>query len=249
MASSPALVSVTNFRDLGGHGTRDGRRVVMGRLFRSAHYSHVTAEDIAALDQLAVKLLVDLRQRHEREQFPNRWSPPRVIFRDPEQPLAMVPDPAALDQTAEYGHNAMADAYGRFPYEPRFIFMFRGLFHHLADEGGPVIIHCAAGKDRTGLACALVLDALGVNQEAIFADYLLTNASIDPVERAKIVRARLGEHLSDEAIAPLLGVERGYLQASIDTIRAKSGSMAAYVSDVLAIPDEALARMREALIA
>lgn len=240
---------VVNFRDFGGHATRDGKRVVTGKLFRSAHYHAVTEEDIAALDALGVKLLIDLRQQHEREQHPNRWAPPRTVFHYPAEP----PAPAATnaerpEQTAEHGRQAMRAAYARYPYEARFIALFRDLFEGLADEGGPVIVHCTAGKDRTGLACALVLDALGVDMETIVADYLLTNANMDIAERSRLVRIRLGAHLSDEAIAPLLGVERGYLEAGLGVIYEKSGTLERYVRDALGVPDDALARMRAHLL-
>lgn len=240
---------VANFRDFGGHATREGRRVVTGRLFRSAHYSGVTETDVAALRALGVKFLVDLRQQHEREQNPNRWAPPRTVFHYPTEP----PAPAAVngsrrEQTAEQGRQAMRAAYARYPYEARFIALFRDLFHGLAEEGGPVIVHCTAGKDRTGLACALVLDALGVDMETIVADYLLTNANMDVAERSRLVRARLGEHLSDEAIAPLLGVERGYLQAGLDVIAEQSGTLDVYVRETLGVSAEKLARMRAHLL-
>ncbi len=243
---SYVFAGVTNFRDFGGHATRDGKRVVMGKLFRSAHYSHVTDDDIAALNALGVKFLVDLRRTHERDATPNKWAPARTVFHDPE-PAVASPAPAE-QRTAASGVAAMTAAYQRYPFEARFIALFRDLFHGLADEGGPVIIHCAAGKDRTGLACALVLDALGVEEEAIFADYLLTNAGMDVAERARLVRARLGADLSDEAIAPLLGVQRGYLQAGLDVIRARSGSLDGYLRESVGVSDAALMRMRAHLL-
>lgn len=243
------FAGVVNFRDFGGHDTMDGRRVVTGKLFRSAHYHGVTEEDVAALEALGVKFLVDLRQQHEREQTPNRWAPPRTVFHYPAEP----PAPPAQngrppEQTAEYGRSAMRAAYQRYPYEARFIALFRDLFAGLAEDGGPVIIHCTAGKDRTGIACALVLDALGVDRETIFADYLLTNANMDVAERRRLVRARLGAHLSDEAIAPLLGVERDYLEAGLTLIEERSGSLTAYVQETLGIAPKMLDRMRGRLL-
>ncbi len=243
-----AFEGVTNFRDFGGHVTSDGKRVATGRLFRSAHYSGVTPDDVAALDRLGVKLLLDLRLKPEREQYPNRWTPARVLFRDPDHPVARPADPTALERTAEYSRNAMREAYARHPYDPRFIYMFRELFDVLAQEGGPVIIHCAAGKDRTGIACALVLDALGVERETIFEDYLRTNDSLDRVARAKLVRARLGAHLTDEAVAPLIGVERSYLQSAIDVMEARSGSLSGYVRSELGVSDEMRGQMHAHLV-
>jgi protein-tyrosine phosphatase len=244
-----AFDGVVNFRDFGGHQTKDGRRVVMGRLFRSAHYNGVSPEDAAALDALGVKFLVDLRQQHERTQHPNRWAPARTVFHyPPEAPAPLGVSAPRPEQTAEVGRAAMRAAYQRYPYEARFLALFRDLFHGLADEGGPVIVHCTAGKDRTGIACALVLDALGVDQETIFADYLLTNANMDVAERARLVRARLGADVSDEAIAPLLGVEANYLQAGLDVIIEKSGSLGNYVETALGVSPQQMARLRDHLL-
>jgi protein-tyrosine phosphatase len=246
------LAGVVNFRDFGDYPTRNGRRVLAGKLFRSAHFNAATDGDAAQLDGLGVSFLVDLRQRHERDAQPNRWAPARTVFHDPEPPGAPPPEIVGA-YTAEVGCAAMRAAYERYPYEARFISLFADLFAGLADEGGPVVVHCAAGKDRTGIACALVLDALGVDRAIIFDDYLATNATLDRVARARLVRARLeprvGAPLSDEAIAPMIGVEAGYLQASLDVIAAHSGSIANYLATTLGFDTERLGRLRERLLA
>ena len=242
---------VVNFRDFGGYRGHDGRTVARGKLYRSAHFNSVTARDRAQLDAMGVMVLVDLRRGHERDTAPNKWAPPRTIFHDPGPPDE-APAPVVGGYTAETARAAMRAAYVRYPFEARFIMLFGDMFRAIANEECPIIVHCAAGKDRTGLACALVLSALGVDRETIVEDYLATNATLDYETRARLVRARLeprlGGALSDEAIAPLIGVEAGYLDAALNAIAAASGGLDTYIGATLGVPPETRARMRDVLL-
>jgi protein-tyrosine phosphatase len=132
----------------------------------------------------------------------------------------------------------MLSLYREIPYDPRLISLYRDWFAELA-EGGAGVVHCAAGKDRTGVACALTLLALNVDQEAVFADYEFTNQAVDLERRMPRIQARMEERLSrkldPEALRPMLGVEGGYLRAALDEITTRSGSVESYLSDVLGV--------------
>lgn len=244
---------IVNFRDFGGYQTQHGRNVTLGKLFRSADYSEITPADIGRLDAMGVKFVVDLRRTNERAMFASRWPAEggaRVVWHD--IPGAEPEISSVKDYTPENVRNAMRMAYARYPYEARFIALFGDLFRGLAEEGGPVIVHCAAGKDRTGLACALVLHALGVDRETIIADYELSNAAVDFAARLERIRARLqpqyGGVLTDEAITPMIMVERSYLEAGLNRIEADDGSLDRYIESKLGITPRMLDDLRTHLL-
>ncbi len=245
---------LSNFRDFGGYPTRDGARVTFGKLYRSADFSEVSPADRAALDALGVKFVVDLRRASEWAQYPSLWPGEgvRIIRQDLAGAEPEIHSVRTYD--ADAVRAAMQAAYARYPFERRFISLFRDLLHGLADEeGGPVIVHCAAGKDRTGVACALVLHALGVDRDTIVEDYLLSNETIDVADRLARVRARLAAQvqgeLPDDALLPMIKVEETYLEAALSRMEREAGSIDAYIGAVLGVSDEARARLRAHLLA
>jgi protein-tyrosine phosphatase len=247
---------ILNFRDFGGWDTPHGK-IARGKLYRSASFHEATDADIAKLDAMNLRFLVDLRRPEERSHEPSRWSNDacRVIFNDegagpgtalPPHLVALLQSDLSPAATRDY----MTNLYRDIPYDPRLVRLYRDWFAELG-EGGAGIIHCAAGKDRTGIACALTLMALGVDEDTVFADYEFTNQAVDLERRMPRIQERMEERLARkldrEALRPMLGVELGYLHAALDEIRTRSGSMENYLGDVLGVGGAQRAKLLERL--
>jgi len=248
---------VLNFRDFGGWDTTDGAKVARGKLWRSAAFSDASDADIARLNGMSVRFLVDLRRPEERRHEPNRWpgEATRVIFNDEgAEGIALPPHLVALlqsDLTPKSTYDYMMSLYQEIPFDPRLIKLYRDWFAELY-EGGAGVIHCAAGKDRTGIGCALTLLALGVDEETAFADYEFTNAAVDLEKRMPKIQARMEERLARKldsaALRPMLGVEVDYLRNAFDAMIERHGSVDAYMREVLGIGDAQRQTLREHLI-
>lgn len=251
------LERVVNFRDFGGWETSDGAKIARGKLFRSAHFADASHADMAHLDTLGVRFLVDLRRRDERSAESNRWPGEAVTthFNEDGYGEALPPHVIALIQselTAESVAGYMRHLYREFPFDPRLVTLYRRWFEELG-QGGAGVIHCAAGKDRTGLGCALTLFALGVDEDTIFADYDFTNQAVDIEKRLPRIKARyeerLGRSIDAAAMRPMLGVMPDYLRESLNAIQAKHGSVDAYLTDALGVGAPERAALREQLTA
>jgi protein-tyrosine phosphatase len=252
-----AFDRVLNFRDFGGYDTPDGP-IARGRLFRSAAFHDATEADIAKLDAMAMSFLVDLRRADERSHEPNRWPGEscRVFFDGDGGDgggLALPPHLVALmqsDLTPQLTRDYMVSIYREIPFDPRLIRLYRAWFAELS-EGGAGVVHCAAGKDRTGIICALTLIALGVDEDTVFADYEFTNAAVDLEKRMPKILARMGErlglNLDPEALRPMLGVEVDYLRAAFDVIEAREGSLLNYIERELGVGEAERTRLRRQL--
>ncbi len=216
-----------------------------GVLFRSAAFHEASEADIARLDELGVRVLVDLRRPEERAGEPNRWPGEgvRTIINDEgnRRRASAASDGVArraiLARSRSLGY--MHELYRAFAFEPRHIELYRAWFRELAAGEGAAVIHCAAGKDRTGLGCALTLMALGVQEEAVFADYEFTNQAVDIEARLPRIKARMEERLARtldaDALRPMLGVHADYLRTSLDAIEAKHGTVTSYMDEVLGV--------------
>ena len=170
------LAGASNFRDLGGYPARDGRHTRWRQLFRSNHLGHLTDDDIVVLRELGLKSAFDLRGAEER--LPTLCRHDGIAVHSlPIEPVTMAVlrerlatgKPIGSEETAEI----MRESYRN--YVRHNTASYKTLFTHLLDDAAPLVIHCTAGKDRTGFAAALILKALGVADDLIVEDYLLTN--------------------------------------------------------------------------
>lgn len=247
---------VLNFRDFGGWDTVDGAHVTRGKLFRSAAFNDASDADIARLNAMDVRFLVDLRRPEERRFEPNKWPGEacRVFVNDEgAEVVALPPHLIALlqsDLSPQSTRDYMMSLYREIPFDPRLIRLYRDWFAELA-QGGAGILHCAAGKDRTGIGCALTLLALNVDEESVFADYEFTNAAVDLESRMPRIRSRmeerLGRTLDPEALKPMLGVHIDYLRNAFDAMSERHGSALAYTERVLGVTAADRAALRKLL--
>ena len=244
--------TIFNFRDFGGYATESGGRVVEGKLFRSANLSRLSDEDLSSIADMDIGLVVDLRYRPERERQPSRFweGGPGALFEFTPVEGSVVhkvaPHEAFMKeglQTANDARTHMLEGYRKRPHDPGFKAIARKTLHHMAETGDGVLVHCAAGKDRTGTLCALVLHILGVDADTIMEDFMATMSAVDVdalLDMAlPVMSERYGRALDKEAVRPMFGVEEGYLRAALEAM----GNVDGYLADTLGVG----AREREAL--
>jgi len=236
-----ALEGVHNFRDFGGWTTPDGRSVKTDLLFRSGHLSRATKADQAKINALGLTTLADLRQPSERTREPNILPdpPPVHVFETTHGGYEDAPHLQFLREgnlSVKSVQDYMVSAYQRIPMEPHHQHIFSQVFKQLR-HGDPVLIHCAAGKDRTGILAALILLAVGVDLDLAFEDYLLTNVAVDIdgllPSIAKRISEQTGENVEPQALRPMLGVEADFLHAAFEVI----GPLDAYFENALGVTD------------
>ncbi len=238
------LEGVYNFRRFHGYTGHEGAAVREG-LYRSGHFSRSTEADQRFFEDLGISVVADLRRPRERAMEPSNW-PEHFALRVIESDEDDHHEPPHLqflrkgDLSPKAVHEYMLSAYRRIPQEEGNQIVFREGFKALAsgEADSGFLVHCAAGKDRTGIFCALVLGELGVDEDIIFDDYLLTNTAVDfdalvpkVVER---MESQTDKPISYDAIRTFLGVNGDLLREAFDTI----GGQDSYLRDVLGITDE-----------
>ncbi len=247
-----SLQGAPNFRDLGGYETQCGRRLKWGKLYRSGKLSELTEWDIGYINRLGVSLVCDFRKEIERELEPT-W-----LGEEHSHTYAgLAVTPGSSESFITNLHNgiiAVDDAAG-FMKEinrdfvinqmPQYAEMFRLL---LSGEQ-QLLIHCASGKDRTGFGAALLLDVLGVEEDIIIDDYLLTNTYLPADQEIKRLSNTFtdstGKPVSDDVLRPLLELRPEYLGACFDEMKKRYESKQHFFESALNLDDSSIKVLKD----
>jgi protein tyrosine/serine phosphatase len=248
------LEGINNFRDYGDYAVAGGGRVRRGVLWRSGQHVGASDADLDVVAGLGLATVTDLRGDSERTLNPCRRHASfraEVLTCDGETAeLQSHIDAAQGVMTEEDARTAMRRLYAGMPYRPNLVAVLRRHFAALAAGGAPNLIHCFAGKDRTGLSVALAHHVLGVHPDDAMADYLLTNQAM----AGRQFRGNAGEgaskyaSLGEAAARALGGVDASYLESGFAAMRDSHGSVDAYLAEVLGVDAAMQERIRAALV-
>jgi protein tyrosine/serine phosphatase len=248
---------IENFRDFGGYDTAHGRPVARGLLYRSANHAYATDADLARMRDLGLAAIVDLRRREERAREPSKRWPgfgAAVVENDILSDHAdWIDAMQGVDVDADWFFADAMGYYRRAAFEPRHLDLYGRYFRTLALAQGPVVVHCAAGKDRTGLICALTHHVAGVSHDDLMADYLLTNDESRMARKMGFLgpwlRDTVGKTVDEAALRVAVSVHPQYLDTAFAAIRERYGSTEAYLAQALGVDEGLQERLHARLLA
>lgn len=247
MSQLLAFEKLHNTRDLGGMKTTDGHTIRSGLLFRSGHLSDLSSGDVRILSGI-IHTVIDFRSDGERTEQPDMQISGVENIHIPivDNLTAGISREKESDQNLyknflmkpEEAKAYMCGMYRAFTSEAA-VCQFKRFLHILVEDDGPFLWHCTAGKDRAGIASAIVEEILGVGRQDIIADYLKTNEYIekDIVYLSDFVKKQFGTDsmLVEESLQYLFGAEEEYIEAFYDAVNEKYGNMDMFISDGLGI--------------
>lgn len=247
---------IHNLRDYGGYSAVDGTRVKTGLLFRSGQHMEASDGDLETLQSLDIRTIIDLRGISERTIFPCRRHETfaaHVIAYDGETSNSPPHEGGGgkLEMTSKLARERMIAVYTRMPVNPAMIDMFTRYFEALATRDGGSLVHCFAGKDRTGIAASLLLHVLGVHKDDLVAEFLRTNDAPTQhiLERQSLPRMEAHyDAIEPDAIRNLMGVLPEYIETYWNEVTRDHGSMDAYLAQTLGVDEQRKARLRERLL-
>lgn len=249
------LEGTPNFRDLGGYQGHEGRKLRWGKLYRSSKLSALSEKDRNYVRRLGLTLICDFRQVLEQELEPTALGDGHL------HTLASLPVmPGSSQSFLQSLHNGIiaVDDAAKFMEDTNRDFVinqmpqYAEMFQLLLQGDRPTLIHCASGKDRTGFGAALILDVLGVDEDAIVEDYLLTNRYL-PIDREiERLSATFTDHsgasISEHVLRPMLEVRPEYIRACFEEIRQRYQSKQHFYETALRLDDAKLDELKGRLL-
>lgn len=240
------IKKVRNFRTVGNIKNKDGKTLKAGKLYRSANLFKLKEKSFKKIESLGIQKIIDLRNSKEISQKPDQL-PNGIIYKNES---AFEDEGDQLDQAKKMvlkgkvngaeAEKRMLDFYRNFVTEhPEVI---RKIIMEILESDQPVLYHCTAGKDRTGIITALVLTILRFDKETIYNDYLLSNNYREKLIDRRLSLARnlhfIYPKLDIRVLEKLSWVEPAYLDASFNEINNKYGSVDRYIQEVLGISED-----------
>lgn len=255
----PGFRRELNVRELGGYTAADGRKVKSGVFFRTAALGGLNEEELELLCGFGLRYVLDLRSGEEAEELPDPEIPGAQQARisgcmdadgnevnlSPSTILNLIGNPRRKDDDPEEGIvSAVAEVYSSLAFDN---VAYRELMAKLEEGCAPVLFHCTAGKDRTGVAAMVILMALGVDERTIIADYLLTNEY-----RREAIEEKLADHpflsridLFELAVRAGEGVVEDFGRRVLDEIRQEYGTFDAYLEREFGLTSGRLKALRD----
>jgi protein-tyrosine phosphatase len=227
------LATQHNFRDLGGIPAADGMKIKPGVLFRSGDLYSLSGDDIRKLEKMKLAMIIDLRAGREIDLRPDKTiaTVKEIVHidihdaaRDKAEKFLEDNDAKGLESVLIGDYVQMVDLHQAD---------FRQFLDLVATTGNlPLVYHCAAGKDRTGMATVFLLAALGVDIRDIWVDYMATN-EFTAHAADKIINKVTASGMNGGILRPLLEVREEYLRAALTEIDRKYGGLECYVENIL----------------
>lgn len=251
-----STTGIHNLRDFGGYQSATGGAVKTGLLFRSGQHVGASEGDLQTIDALGLDTVVDLRGNAERATHPCRRGASfeaDVIFFDGE--TSNLPPHMDIDEnttTAQFAYDRMISTYTRMVHNPPMIELFQRYLRALAERDGASLVHCFAGKDRTGVAVMLVQHILGVSRVDQMRDFLLTNDAptlhILRDQALPGLEARYQRKMDEGAARALLGVHGDYLSTFWSEAERTAGSLDSYITNTLDVDEPVQDQLRRKLL-
>ena len=240
------LQGAVNFRDIGGYKTKDGKKIKLGLLYRSAALNTLTDTDLAKLEALHIKYDFDFRGPYEVKTAPDKIPTGTTRISLPAG-SENVGDSTYMKNMAKYmkSDSFLISFYTVLtPFKDRYTPLFDSLLSN--KTASPILFHCTAGKDRTGIAAALILYALGVDENTIYDDYEATNYYRRNENTKAIAQMTKYYGLDEKTASNLMGAKKEYIAATFATIRATYGSIDTYLQKVLGLDASKINKLRKA---
>lgn len=247
---------IHNLRDYGGWPSADGGRVREGLLYRSGQHVGATDADLALIERLDIRTVIDLRGTGERERNPCRrvpgWNGEVVFYAGDtsNSPPHMDVENGQVTEAAAVAR--MTALYRRIPHNPAMHSIVGDYLRVLAKRDGASLVHCFAGKDRTGIAVTLLLHILGVSRDDQLAEFLRTNDA----PTYGVLHAQSLPHLEQRfgpielaAVEALMGVRPDYFQAFEDEVAASYGTLDKLLEQRLGVDDALRVQLRDRFVA
>jgi len=241
---------VVNFRDIGGLTTTEGKTVKWGKIFRSDNLSTLKNKEFKKFNALNIQTVYDLRTPSEiapkKDNLPGNVNYiPFAIINDNGDLLSKMKSKVINGEVSEeQSRKMMLDLYRTSVTDN---VLLKELIHNIVNSDGPVLYHCSAGKDRTGVVTAILLSILKVDRETIINEYLLSNFYRNQKVKSMLGKAKLATivkpHLQTKVIENFMSVDRDYINAVFEVIDSQYGGTDSFIANQLGIRDKERSRI------